>query len=91
MRLRLRCDETLSGRLAGLRTAIGKNPGALPVLVDLLYPDGREVTIDLGEQFKVAVNLSFLSELDKLVPPSDASFGLDDRMSLEEREPPPWA
>ena len=91
LRLRLRCDETLSGRLAGLRTAIGKNPGALPVLVDLLYPDGRAVTIDLGEQFKVAVNLSFLSELDKLVPPSDASFGLDDRMSLEEREPPPWA
>ena len=39
----------------------------------------------------MAVNLSFLSELDKLVPPSDASFGLDDRMSLEEREPPPWA
>ena len=44
-----------------------------------------------AEQFKVAVNLSFLSELDKLVPPSDASFGLDDRMGLEEREPPPWA
>ena len=92
LRLRLAYDDPgLKKKVEAIRAVILKNPGTLPVFLDLRYPDGRVVTIDLGAQFRVAVNLTFLSELDKVVPAADATFGIDSRLSLEVREPPPWA
>ena len=84
-------ERAIPGRVEAIRAVILKNAGTLPVFLDLRYPDGRVVTIDLGAQFRVAVNLTFLSELDKVVPAADATFGIDSRLSLEVREPPPWA
>ena len=87
LRVKLRYDAPdLKGRIEALRTVILKNPGALPVFLDLAYPDGRVVSVDLGAGFRVAVTLAFLSELDKTVPASEATFGLDPRLSLEVRE-----
>ena len=92
LRLRLAYDDPgLKKKVEAIRAVILKNAGTLPVFLDLRYPDGRVVTIDLGAQFRVAVNLTFLSELDKVVPAADATFGIDSRLSLEVREPPPWA
>ena len=84
-------DPKLKEKVNALRAVLSKNPGSLPVFLDLAYPDRRVVGIDLGQGFRVAVTLAFLSELDKTFAPSDVTFGLADRMTLEEREPPPWA
>ena len=91
LRLKLRYDDPdLKKKVEAIRTVILKNPGPLPVFIELRYPDGRVLDIDLGPQFRVAVNLSFLSELDKLMPASEATFRIDPRIYLEVREPPPW-
>ena len=91
LRLKMRYDAPdLKRKVAAIRTVILKNPGTLPVFIELHYPDGRVLDIDLGPQFRVAVNLAFLSELDKIVSPAEATFKIDARMSLEVREPPPW-
>ena len=91
LRLKVSYDAPdLKKRVAAIRAVILKNPGTLPVFIELHYPDGRVLDIDLGPQFRVAVNLAFLSELDKIVSPSEATFRIDPRMSLEVREPPPW-
>lgn len=92
LRLRLHYeDPELKRKIVAIRAVLDKNPGSLPALIELHYPNGRVMDIDLGPGFRVAVNLAFLSELDKVLPASEVSFHPDSRIYLEAREPPPWA
>ena len=91
MRLRLRYeDPDLKAKVATIRNAIVRSPGALPVLIELVYPSGRVIDVDLGPAYHVGVTLSFLSELEKVVPQTDVSFRPNELVTLAPKEPKPW-
>ena len=83
-------DEQLADKLRRLEGAMRANPGALAVMADIAYPDGKVVKVDLGESRRVAVNFAFLSELEKILPQSAVSFDANDSIYLAPREPKPW-
>ena len=51
---------------------------------------GNIIELSLGPSYSVAVTLSFLSELDKVVQQQDITFAPSDDFSLVRREPMPW-
>jgi len=67
-------DPEIKAKVGRIRDAIKKNAGKLPVAIDLHYPNGRTLKVDLGGEFRVAGKMSFLSELGKVVPQTDTSF-----------------
>jgi len=91
VRIRLRYgDPELKTKFARLRDIACKNPGALPLFVDLVYDDGTTVKIDLGPMGKVACNIAFLSEFAKIVPAADLLYGCRDQIYFAPKEPKPW-
>ena len=70
--------------------AAAKNPGKLPLHLEIRHSSGRTVDAVLPDECRVAVTLSFLSELDKAVGQGCISFGLSDELQLTPREPMPW-
>ena len=90
-KLRLRYDDPdLQAKVEAIRDAAEKNPGRLPLIADLRYPDGTVVAIDFGPACHAAVNIGFLSLLAKAVPQGDIDFHPEDKVTLAVREPPPW-
>ena len=86
LRIRMRyADERIREKVARIRSAIVKNPGKLPVVIELHYPNGRVLDVDLGPGFRVGVTLSFLSELSKVVPQADTSFRPEGRVYFAPR------
>ena len=83
-------DPEIRAKVNRIREAIVKNPGKLPVIIELHYPTGRVLDVDLGEGFRVAGSLSFLSELSKIVPQADTTFRPEPKIYLAAREPKPW-
>ena len=83
-------DPAFQDKLSQLRTAIVGNPGTLPVIIELVYPDGGMAQVNLGDSYRVGVDIAFLSELSKIIPPSDASFAPNDKIYLAPREQKPW-
>ena len=79
-------DDTLPAKLAQLRETLAKSPGGLPVALDLRYPSGRTLDIDLGPSCRVGLDLAFLSALDKIVPQSAVSFAPKDIWTLMDKE-----
>ena len=77
-------------KVCRIRDAVRANPGALPVLLELRYPDGRMVEVDLGPACRVGCTVAFLSSLGKIVQQADYSFRPDDRVYFAPREPRPW-
>ena len=63
-------------------------PSGFNIESDSLASGGLDV--DLGEGFRVAGSLSFLSELSKIVPQADTTFRPSDKVYLAPREPKPW-
>jgi len=88
LRIRMRYeDPEIKKKVDAIRGSILRSPGRLPVLIELHYPNGRVLDVDLGENFRVAVTLPFLSELDKIVPQSDTTFRPDDRIYPSQPSP----
>ena len=83
-------DPSLREKVVRIRDAVMKNPGKLPVIIVLRYPDGRSVEIDLGPTARVAGTIAFFSELAKIVPQSNLSFRPSDKVYLAPKEPRPW-
>jgi len=83
-------DPEIKPKVDRIRTAIKKNPGRLPVIIELHYPNGKVLDVDLGPEFRVAGSISFLSELGKIVPPADTTFRPDEKIYLAPKEPKPW-
>ena len=83
-------DADAKGKFCRIRDAVQSSPGELPVFVDLRYPDGRVVEIDMGPSCRLGCTIAFLSSLVKIVQQSDLSFNPDDRVYLAPREPRPW-
>ena len=83
-------DPDLKDKVCRIRDAVHANPGALPVLLELRYDDGRMVEIDLGPTCRVGCTVAFLSSLGKIVQHADYSFRPDDRVYFAPREPRPW-
>ena len=91
VKVKLRYDDPeLATKLSKLGDIARKNPGKLPIVADLFYPDGTLVTVDLGPLCHVSVNISFLSELAKVVPQSDTEYHPEDSVQLAPPEPKPW-
>ena len=87
LRIRLRYeDPELGAKVGRIREAILKHPGALPVLLEFRYPNGRVLDVDLGPGLRVAASLAFLSELSKVVPQADTTFRPDAKIYLAPRE-----
>ena len=83
-------DEGLMAKVRAICDAVAESPGALPVFIDLHYPDGRVVEINLGQTRLVGCTVAFLSSLCKIVQQSDFAFRPDDRVYFAPREPRPW-
>ncbi|MBQ0031188.1 MAG: DNA polymerase III subunit alpha, partial [bacterium] len=83
-------DPEIKPKVNRIREAIRKNPGTLPVIIELHYPNGKVLDVDLGATYRVAGSISFLSELSKIVPPADTTFRPADKIYLAPREPKPW-
>ena len=83
-------DPEIRAKVNRIRETIKKNPGNLPVLIELHYPDGRVLDVDLGAEYRVGCSIAFLSELGKIVPPSDTSFRPSDKVYLAPPKPRPW-
>lgn len=83
-------DPEIKAKVDAVRDSILRNTGNLPVLVELHYPSGKILDVDLGPAYRVGVTLSFLSELEKQVPQKDVSFRPNEQMSLVPKEPKPW-
>ena len=83
-------DPEIKTKVGRIRDAIKKNPGALPVVIELHYPSGKVIDVDLGATYRVAASISFLSELSKIVPPADTTFRPSDKIYLAPREAKPW-
>ena len=91
MRIRLKSDDPeAASKAARIRELALRHPGPLRVFIEVYYPDGTQVELDLGHDARVAVTISFLSELAKVVPQSDTAFCPDDRVYLDPPEPKPW-
>jgi hypothetical protein len=91
LHIRIRHDDPAFGeKVSQLRSAIAGNPGTLPVVIELIYPDGGVAHVNLGDSFRVGVDVAFLSELSKIIPQSDTSFSPGDRIYLAPREKKPW-
>ena len=89
--VRLRYDDPdFADKAKRIREAATKNPGALPVLLDVFYTDGTQVVIDLGPDARAAISVSFLSELAKIVPQSDTAYCPNDKVYLDPPERKPW-
>jgi len=81
--LKLRYDDAdLAGKVARLKAAAQKNPGRLPLKMDVAYDDGTTVSIDLGPLGCVACTIDFMSELAKVVHQSDTSLAPEDKTTL---------
>ena len=83
-------DPELMAKAAGVRETIVKHPGKLPVALEIRYPDGRVVDVDMGAAAHVAGTMAFFSEFAKAVPQSSVSFHPSDKIYLAPREPRPW-
>ena len=83
-------DPEIKAKVNRIREAITKNPGSLPVIIELHYPSGKVVDVDLGKDYRVAASIAFLSELAKVVPQSETSFRPSDKVYLEPPKPKPW-
>ena len=83
-------DPEIKAKVDAIRAAILRNPGALPVLIELHYPTGKVIDVDLGPQYRVATTIGFLSELGKIVPQAETSFAPSDKVYLEPPKPKPW-
>ena len=79
-------DPEIKPKVNRIREAIRKNPGTLPVIIELHYPSGKILDVDLGATYRVAGSISFLSELSKIVPPADTTFRPSDKIYLAPRE-----
>ena len=84
LRIKMRYeDPEIKKKVDAIRNAISRSPGRLPVFIELHYPSGKILDVDLGEGCRLGVTLSFLSELDKIVPQSDMTFQPDDKIYME--------
>ena len=83
-------DPEIKSKVCRIREAVAKNPGTLPVIIELHYPSGKVLDVDLGAGCRVAGSISFLSELAKIVPQADTSLRPSDKVYLAPREPKPW-
>ncbi len=83
-------DSEIKNKVNTIRESILRSPGKLPVIIELHYPDGRIVDVDLGEKYRVGVTLAFLSELEKVAPQSDTSFRPEDKIYLTPKPAKPW-
>ena len=91
LRIKMQYDDPeIKRKVEDIRGSILKSPGRLPVIIELHYPSGRVLDVDLGEKYRVAVTLQFLSELEKVVPQSDTSFRPDDKIYLAQPELGGW-
>lgn len=83
-------DPEIRDKVNKIRDGILRSPGKLPVIIELHYPDGHILDVDLGEHYRVALSLGFLSEVGKIVPQTDISFRPEPRIYLAERQAKPW-
>ncbi len=83
-------DPEIKAKVDHIRAAITKNPGRLPVIIELHYPNGKILDVDLGAEFRVAGSIAFLSELSKIVPQADTTFRPSDKIYLEPPKARPW-
>ena len=91
--LRIRMEYTdpeIKPKVNAIRDSILRNPGQFPVLIELHYPSGKVVEVDLGPKFRVSATMSFFSEIAKIVPQSEIAFRPSDKTLLKPREPKPW-
>lgn len=87
LRIRLRQDDPhLLEQVNKIRSVIEKNPGGFPVCLDLVWPNGTGVAINLGATRHITPSLSFFSELAKVVPLGDTTFGCSDKIYLAPAE-----
>jgi DNA polymerase III alpha subunit len=92
LRIRLKQDDPgLKDKVSRLRSVVVGNPGKLPVVIELHYPNGGVVDVELGEAYRVGVDIAFLSELAKIVPQSDTSFAPEPKIYLAPPERRPWS
>ena len=92
LRIRLEyADPELKRKVAAVRDLAARHPGGLGVFLELAYPGGTTVEVDLGEDARVSVTMAFLSELAKLVPQADTSFRPSAQIYLAPPKPKPWA
>jgi DNA polymerase-3 subunit alpha len=90
LKIRIDAADPRSGeRAEAISAAISRSPGLLPVYFEI-HNGENVIDVDLGSSYRVAVTLSFLSELDKVVSQQDITFAPSDEMSLIQREPKPW-
>jgi len=91
LRIRLMMeDPALQAKVAAVRECAARHPGALAVVLRLVYANGSDVAVDLGEASRVDVSMGFLSELAKIVPQGDLDFACSDKVYLAPPEPKPW-
>ena len=83
-------NRRLEAQFKALGEAAARHPGKLKALARIVCPDGRLVEVDLGPACHVAVNVTFLSEIAKMVPQTDISFAPEDKVTLAPPEPKPW-
>ena len=83
-------DPALATRVAAVRTAIAKSPGALPVSLELAYPNGTVVRIDLGSAAHVKPTGEFLAALAAAAGPESYRLRVVDDIYKEPREPRRW-
>ena len=83
-------DSALGEKVEKVRDAAARNPGKLPIVADLVYPDGTVVVVDFGPACRVACNMAFLAEISKVVPQVDMTFAPEDKVVLAPPEPKPW-
>ncbi len=75
-------DDACAAKPKGVGEIAQRNPGRLPVMVEIVYPDGTAVVVDLGPSCLAAVNVALLSELAKIVPQSDTECHPKDLITL---------
>ena len=91
LKIRLKYDDPDCGeKMIRIREAVMKNRGTLPVYLEIFMPGGEQVEVDLGPAARVAVTVSFLSELSKIVPQSDTAFTPNESVYLDPPERKPW-
>ncbi len=81
MRIKMQyADPQIRAKVDSIRDSIRRSPGSLPVIIELHYPNGKVLDVDLGAEFRVSPAIAFLAELGKVVPMGDVSFRPDDRI-----------
>lgn len=80
-------DPEIKAKVDNIREIATHNSGSMPIYIELHYPNGKVLDVDLGPKFHVSCSIGFIAELGKIVAQNEISFRPSSTIYLNPPEP----